>query len=299
MYDSFCNQGCEFFVSATPCSSFSTKSMESSIHVDIVSVALGYSLWYFFACCCSTNRIEMEMNSPWRRSCRICWRLEGGPSRVISTKSCDTAYLIEEYHYVDTSPRCHILLQLIVVEIAEARQINPVVAWALQIYCHSVILPQTVITFLAFVVFLSSLSTGNWSKCHLDLQCFLSGTFAAYPVLCIVQCINHMPLLCRVLFWALFWCSPIVIMPCCNCLVRILHYIFMSHLLGTSQNIIDSSTFCSASCSSVHAIGILCSEGVLSISQNFLRFQFSVLISDVPLTMYVHAKLVSNMPWIA
>lgn len=44
----------------------------------------------------------MEMNSPRRRSCQIRRCLEGRPGRVPSTKSCDTAYLTEQYHYVDT-----------------------------------------------------------------------------------------------------------------------------------------------------------------------------------------------------
>ena len=63
-------------------------------------------------------------------------------------------------------------------------------------------------------------------------------------------------------------------MPCYNCLVRLFHLHFHCTLTRyiVFLNIIDSSTFFNASCFSMRTIGVSCGEGVLSISQNFLRF---------------------------
>ena len=159
------------------------------------------------------------MNSPRRRSCPICRRHERGTARVLSTKSCDIAYVAVQYQYVDTSPRCHKQLQLVVVEYAVAHQINPVVAWALRISCHLETLTETLqlhrTLFLSLWYICLASALGNEAG-----TIFIWSPFSLKPsprslFRCIVQCIDYKPLLCRVLFLA----SSSVFSSLCNAML--------------------------------------------------------------------------------
>lgn len=161
MHPSFCQLGRDFL-----CSSCSTESMESSMYVDfdIVSAALGYSLWYFFACFCSTNWAWTGDEFTLKTTMSNLQTSGARSDRVLATKSCDNANLTVQYQYVDTSPRCHRLLQLVMVEITVARQRNPLVAWTLlnvlSFRDTPSNFPAASNTSLVFAISLFSLSTG-------------------------------------------------------------------------------------------------------------------------------------------
>ena len=61
------------------------------------------------------TELGMAMNSLQRRSYRMRRRLGGNSGPFPSIETRDIACLREQYQCVDTFPRCHILLQLVIV----------------------------------------------------------------------------------------------------------------------------------------------------------------------------------------